>query len=71
MAKDNSNANRDRSSADVHLVLNGKGGVGNSVAVTWLAEFLISRGDQCLASTETRTGASANTKRSAPRNSTW
>ena len=44
MAKDNSNANGDDSSADVHLVLNGKGGVGKSLVATWLAEFLISRG---------------------------
>ena len=44
MARDNSNANGDDSSADVHLVLNGKGGVGKSLVATWLAEFLISRG---------------------------
>jgi CO dehydrogenase nickel-insertion accessory protein CooC1 len=44
MAKDNSNANGDGSSLDVHLVLNGKGGVGKSVVATWLAEFLVSRG---------------------------
>ena len=44
MAKDNSSANGDASSADVHLVLNGKGGVGKSLVATWLAEFLISRG---------------------------
>jgi hypothetical protein len=31
MAKDNSNANGDGSSANAHLVLNGKGGVGKSV----------------------------------------
>jgi CO dehydrogenase nickel-insertion accessory protein CooC1 len=44
MVKDNSNVNGDGTSADVHLVLNGKGGVGKSLVATWLAEFLISRG---------------------------
>src|SRR5947207_14284202 len=44
MAKDNSNANGDDSPVDVHLVLNGKGGVGKSVVATWLSEFLVSRG---------------------------
>ena len=44
MVKDNSNANGDGTSADVHLVLNGKGGVGKSLVATWLAEFLVSRG---------------------------
>jgi shikimate kinase len=44
MAKDNSNATGDDSSVDVHLVLNGKGGVGKSVVATWLAEFLVSHG---------------------------
>jgi adenylylsulfate kinase-like enzyme len=44
MATDNSNANSDASSLDVHLVLNGKDGVGKSVVATWLAEFLVSRG---------------------------
>jgi hypothetical protein len=44
MAKDNSVANSDRSSVDIHLVLNGKGGVGKSVVATWLAEFLVTRG---------------------------
>ena len=44
MGKDNSNVNGDGTSADVHLVLNGKGGVGKSLVATWLAEFLISRG---------------------------
>jgi len=28
----------------VHLVLQGKGGIGKSVVASWLAEFLISRG---------------------------
>jgi hypothetical protein len=47
MTKDESSVNaqnHDRASADIHLVLNGKGGVGKSVVATWLAEFLISRG---------------------------
>ncbi|PYT27047.1 MAG: conjugal transfer protein TraL [Acidobacteria bacterium] len=44
MAKDNSNTNGDDSTLEVHLVLNGKGGVGKSVVATWLAEFLVSRG---------------------------
>ena len=44
MVTDNSNANGDGASADVHLVLNDKGGVGKSLVATWLAEFLISRG---------------------------
>jgi CO dehydrogenase nickel-insertion accessory protein CooC1 len=42
MAKDK--ANGDGTSADVHLVLHGKGGVGKSVVDTWLAEFLVGRG---------------------------
>jgi adenylylsulfate kinase-like enzyme len=28
----------------IHLVLQGKGGVGKSVVASWLAEFLIQRG---------------------------
>jgi adenylylsulfate kinase-like enzyme len=44
MVKDNSNATGDDPSTDVHLVLNGQGGVGNSFVATWLAEFLIGRG---------------------------
>ena len=44
MRENNSNANGDDSSADVHLVLNGICGVGKSVVATWLAEFLVSRG---------------------------
>jgi len=47
MAKEDSHSNgHDRGGArtDIHLVLNGKGGVGKSVVATWLAEFLISRG---------------------------
>jgi hypothetical protein len=48
MVKDNSNANGDDSSTDVHLVLNGKGGVGRSLVATWLADFLIGRGYKVL-----------------------
>jgi Mrp family chromosome partitioning ATPase len=44
MPKDNSDMKGDGLTADVHLVLNGKGGVGKSVVATWLAEFLVSRG---------------------------
>src|SRR5437660_885809 len=48
MAKDNSNANGDDSTLEVHLVLNGKGGVGKSAVaaasternvVIWLNEY--------------------------------
>src|SRR5215813_12733556 len=42
MPNDNS-SNGNGSSVDVHLVLNGKGGVGKSVVAPWLAEFLSSR----------------------------
>jgi hypothetical protein len=42
MAKDDL-VNGEGASADVHLVLNGKGGVGKSLVATWLAEFLITR----------------------------
>ena len=28
----------------IHLILQGKGGVGKSVVASWLAEFLIGRG---------------------------
>src|SRR3977135_2420018 len=47
MATDNSNASEGVSAdgdATIHLILQGKGGVGKSVIATWLAEFLISRG---------------------------
>jgi hypothetical protein len=46
MAKHSSDGNGDSTAADIHLVLNGKGGVGKSVVATWLAEYLISRGRQ-------------------------
>ena len=43
MAKENS-SNGNGSSVDVHLVRNGKGGVGKSVVATWMAGFLVTRG---------------------------
>jgi hypothetical protein len=49
MAKDSSNANEGLttvSDGTIHLILQGKGGVGKSVIAGWLAEFLISRGRQ-------------------------
>ncbi len=46
MATESTNPNQVNSvaSAMVHLVLQGKGGVGKSVVATWLAEFLIKSG---------------------------
>lgn len=47
MSKGHSNGNDSGSTAcqpTVHLVLQGKGGVGKSVIASWLAEFLIKRG---------------------------
>src|SRR5262252_2729214 len=47
MATDSSNANVSISAGDdgtIHLILQGKGGVGKSVIASWLAEFLIGRG---------------------------
>ena len=47
MPKANSNGNETGSSIcqpTVHLILQGKGGVGKSVIASWLAEFLIARG---------------------------
>ena len=49
MAADSSNAHVGVSAGDdgtIHLILQGKGGVGKSVIASWLAEFLISRGRQ-------------------------
>jgi len=49
MATDSSNANVGVSAGSdgtIHLILQGKGGVGKSVIASWLAEFLISRGRQ-------------------------
>jgi len=52
MAKDK--ANGDGTSADVHLVLNGKGGVGKSVGPHgWLNSWLVAA-EQYVALTETR-----------------
>jgi polynucleotide 5'-kinase involved in rRNA processing len=45
--KANSNGNDSASTTcqpTVHLILQGKGGVGKSVIASWLAEFLIKRG---------------------------
>jgi hypothetical protein len=46
MAKSNSNGNGagNTSQPTIHLVLQGKGGVGKSLVASWLAEFLIKRG---------------------------
>jgi hypothetical protein len=48
MAKSNSNGNGNGAGhadqSTVHLVLQGKGGVGKSLVASWLAEFLMSRG---------------------------
>jgi hypothetical protein len=47
MSKANANGNDSGSTTcqpTVHLVLQGKGGVGKSVIASWLAEFLIKRG---------------------------
>ena len=50
MAKSNSNGGGNGNGAGhasqptVHLILQGKGGVGKSVVATWLAEFLLDRG---------------------------
>ena len=48
MATDDSSANEGVSAGGgmIHLILQGKGGVGKSVIASWLAEFLISRGRQ-------------------------
>jgi hypothetical protein len=46
MSKSNSNSNGSGSTGQptIHLVLQGKGGMGKSVVASWLAEFLIKRG---------------------------
>ena len=46
MSKHNSNSNGAGGSGQptIHLILQGKGGVGKSVVASWLAEFLIKRG---------------------------
>jgi CobQ/CobB/MinD/ParA nucleotide binding domain len=56
MAKDNPNGNEEGATngstitPTIHLVLQGKGGVGKTVVAGWLSEFLISRGQavQCI-----------------------
>src|ERR1700735_5011238 len=51
MAKNNTNGNETGAAIaaptftpTIHLVLQGKGGVGKSIVASWLAEFLIGRG---------------------------
>jgi hypothetical protein len=50
MAKSNTNGNGSDAGTisaippTIHLVLQGKGGIGKSVVASWLAEFLVSRG---------------------------
>lgn len=44
MSKDNASGNGAPDAATVHLVLQGKGGVGKSVVASWLAEFLMRNG---------------------------
>jgi hypothetical protein len=46
MAKTSANesVNGDANKTAIHLILQGKGGVGKSVVATWLAEYLIKRG---------------------------
>ena len=56
MAKGNTNGNGSDTAGiapvppTIHLVLQGKGGVGKTVVAGWLSEFLISRGQpvQCI-----------------------
>src|SRR5690242_13993146 len=52
MGKNNGNGNGHGSAATqptVHLVLQGKGGIGKSVVASWLTEFLITRGQKVCA----------------------
>ena len=46
MAKNNSNGSGAGTSTPptIHLILQGKGGIGKSVVASWLAEFLMGRG---------------------------
>src|SRR5215472_7778956 len=44
MRKDNADGNNNPPAPAIHLILQGKGGVGKSVVASWLAEFLIKRG---------------------------
>src|ERR1700704_4666308 len=50
MATDHTNGSSSLVRGAIHLVLQGKGGVGKSVVASWLAEFLIKRGQnvQCV-----------------------
>jgi len=43
-ASEDENANGNPNKTVIHLVLQGKGGVGKSVVASWLAEYLIKRG---------------------------
>ena len=52
MGKNNGNGGGNGSAATqptVHLVLQGKGGIGKSVVASWLTEFLAARGQQVCA----------------------
>ena len=51
MAKNNGNGSGSTAAAQstVHLVLQGKGGIGKSVVASWLTEFLTSRGQKVCA----------------------
>jgi len=52
MGKNNGNGNGNGSAATqptVHLVLQGKGGIGKSVVASWLTEFLAARGQKVCA----------------------
>jgi hypothetical protein len=43
-ANESANGGGGRPGLGIHLILQGKGGVGKSVVASWLAEFLIKRG---------------------------
>ncbi|HZC24364.1 MAG TPA: P-loop NTPase, partial [Candidatus Binatia bacterium] len=52
MGKNNGNGNENGTAAShptVHLVLQGKGGIGKSVVASWLTEFLAARGQRVCA----------------------
>ena len=53
MAKNNTNGTETgavlaspRFTPTIHLILQGKGGVGKSIVASWLAEFLLGRGQR-------------------------
>jgi adenylylsulfate kinase-like enzyme len=51
MGKNSGNGSENASGATqptVHLVLQGKGGIGKSVVASWLTEFLTTRGQKGL-----------------------